>query len=44
MPLAGGGEEPTATFCQKNYVNINEVKRKLKSTTAELGPPLIFRG
>jgi hypothetical protein len=29
----GGGEEPTATFCQINYININGVKWKLKNAT-----------
>jgi hypothetical protein len=28
-----GEEEPTATFCQINYININGVKWKLKSAT-----------
>ena len=32
LPHGVGQEEPTATFCQIHYVNINVVKRKLKNT------------
>ena len=28
-----GEEDPTATFCQKNYIYINGVKWKLKNAT-----------
>ena len=33
LPNGVGEEEPTATFCQLNYVIINGVKRKLKNAT-----------
>jgi len=32
LPHVVGEEEPTATFCQINYVIINGVKWKLKNT------------
>jgi len=32
LPHDVGEEEPTATFCQINYVNINGVKWELKNT------------
>jgi hypothetical protein len=32
LPHCVGEEEPSATFCQINYVNINGVKWKLKNT------------
>ena len=33
LPYDVGEEEPTATFCQINYVNINGVKWKWKNST-----------
>ena len=33
LPHGVGEEEPTATFCQINYVNINGVKWKWKNAT-----------
>jgi hypothetical protein len=33
LPHGVGEEEPTATFCQINYVNINGVNWKLKNAT-----------
>ena len=33
LPHGMGEEEPTATFCQINYVNINGVKWKWKNAT-----------
>jgi hypothetical protein len=32
LPHVWSEEEPTATFCQINYVNINGVKWKLQNT------------
>jgi len=33
LPHGVGEEEPTATFCQINYVNINGVMWKMKNAT-----------